>query len=843
MEIIPNENYGAGGFYTFLFGDHWRELWTIPVKAKILDLKKFAGGLEPIKKGGGQQTKSLRFIGNDGNYWKFRSIDKDPTKILPEALRTTFVAELLKDQITSANPLAPFIVAPILNEVEILQAEPHLVFLPDTELLGKFRGEFSDMLGIIEIHPDVEEDEGIEFKDALKVKGTFKLLNRLGDKTDEFFDATAYLKARLVDVFLGDWDRHTDQWRWAKYEENGREVWKPIPRDRDQAFAKFDGVFPKIAAYLVPQLNHFDYDYPQTEDLTWSGRFLDRRILSVITKPEWDSVTNFVVSKLTDSLINYSVKKLPPLHFEIASNELIGKLKTRREKLTVFSNEYFEIINDVAEIYTSEKDDFIEVNRLGDDFTEVITYRREKNEPRPKGNKIFYRKFENKYTNEIRIFLEDGDDYAIVRGESGESPTIRIIAGDGADELVDSSLVNGYLLGFIPIPSSETSTIFYDSGKKTKLIGGFSTEWINLKYPKPKDEFEKYEPQLRQRGHDWFYYPSLSYSTNDGIILGSAINFTKYNFRIDPYHYKISLFARYASIPDDYEIELNSIFHSETTNFEYHLDIIKTELYYTRYHGYGNETSFSDHYEDNDFYRLNLEKLSVKAGLFYRIDNVFLGGISFEYSYNEAKMAHRSLFSLPNESLGWDGIKSFNTKLKLTYDTRDIESYAKEGELIDFALGYFPKFLDLQNYFIQGSFDIRKFITPQDIKEITFALRAGGTKNWGSSPFFLNSFLGGKENLRGYFGERFSGEASLFGQFELRVFLMKAKIILPADVSAIGFVETGRVFADAESSDKWHPSSGGGISLSFLDRKVNLSLITAFSNEEPQVYFSSRMGF
>lgn len=49
-------------------------------------------------------------------------------------------------------------------------------------------------------------------------------------------DQQAALRARLFDMWLGDWDRHDDQFRWASFKENGVTVYKPIPRDRDQIF-------------------------------------------------------------------------------------------------------------------------------------------------------------------------------------------------------------------------------------------------------------------------------------------------------------------------------------------------------------------------------------------------------------------------------------------------------------------------------------------------------------------------------------------------------------------------------------------------------------------------------
>ena len=115
ITIKAGEEYKAGWFHNLFFGEHWRKVWTTPVKVKVLDIKNFAGGLTPTKKGGGFQTKSLRFKGNDGHYWKFRSIEKDPSKTLPEELRGSIADDILQDQISSSHPYAAFAAAPILD--------------------------------------------------------------------------------------------------------------------------------------------------------------------------------------------------------------------------------------------------------------------------------------------------------------------------------------------------------------------------------------------------------------------------------------------------------------------------------------------------------------------------------------------------------------------------------------------------------------------------------------------------------------------------------------------------------------------------------------------------------
>ena len=44
-------------------------------------------------------------------------------------------------------------------------------------------------------------------------------------------DASAFLTARLIDLMIGDWDRHRKQWRWAKIP--GKEGLQALPEDRE----------------------------------------------------------------------------------------------------------------------------------------------------------------------------------------------------------------------------------------------------------------------------------------------------------------------------------------------------------------------------------------------------------------------------------------------------------------------------------------------------------------------------------------------------------------------------------------------------------------------------------
>src|SRR5688572_22318815 len=102
-EVVIGPDYRAGGLHRFLFGRDYRDLWTMPVRLPVLDLGAHGGGLTPVRRVGGQQTKGLALRGADGRSYTFRGVDKDPTSILPAELQGTIADRIVQDQIAAAH--------------------------------------------------------------------------------------------------------------------------------------------------------------------------------------------------------------------------------------------------------------------------------------------------------------------------------------------------------------------------------------------------------------------------------------------------------------------------------------------------------------------------------------------------------------------------------------------------------------------------------------------------------------------------------------------------------------------------------------------------------------------
>lgn len=844
IKVIPGKEYAAGWWHRLFFGDHWRDLWTAEIEVPVVDLQRFAGGLTPFKTGGGFQTKSLHFKGKDGKYYKFRSINKDPSKVLPAELQETFVSHILQDQISTSHPLSAIIVAPMLNAVGVLNAEPVVVVLPDDPALGEYRDMYKNLLGMLAENPMDDTDPDLIFAGADRVENDYKIFEELDEDNDDQVDAHEYLKARLMDIFLGDWDRHVGQWKWARYKHKKKKTWLAIPRDRDQAFSRYDGIFPYIAAEAVPQIESFSEDYAQINDITWSGRHLDRRFLMSLNKTQWDSITTFVQSHLTDTVIENAIKRIPDAWYEISGDYLLHALKERRDKLPEKSAEFYNMLSGYVEVKCSEKDEYALVQRLNDDQVSVRVFKRDKDSGGPKGSPFYERTFHRDETSEIRLHLQDGDDKAVVKGNVNSSILVRLIGGDGKDEFIDSSYVSGFFLALTPIPDAENLTIFYDSGKKSEFTTGAGTEidQSKVKKPKPFNEGdnvnEKYEMPYTDWGYDWKPGQWFGYNTDDGLQIGGGPILIKHGFRADPRLWQMSLMFAYATEPSSYRIEFFGEFFKLIKNWRIETRIGKNELAYNRFYGLGNELNLTNNI-DSDFYRLSQEFIYFDYLMESRLSKKSV--IQLSAAINRSYLAEDSgtiLGGMDYKGIGRTHYVSLGGGWK--FDSRDNAIAPTKGMYLNLQGRYVPAVLDNNADYTKAMFDSRFFLTPSFVP-LTFSGRLYAENVWGSYYIFDAAKLGGSEKLLGFTRERFSGDAAVMAHSEIRAPLAKLRIIIPGLLGFSAHSGTGRVYFDHmdENSTRWHGYYGGGLWVSYLKNTVMLNCILSQSAEGLQVYLNT----
>ncbi|MDQ3426440.1 MAG: hypothetical protein M3477_01290, partial [Gemmatimonadota bacterium] len=780
--VAAGARYRAGWLHRFLLGDHYRDLWTTPVRVEVLDLGAFAGGLRPLQRGGGQQTRSLRFRGADEREYTFRSVDKDPSALLPPDFRATALGRVLQDQISAGHPAAPFVVAPLLEAAGVLHAEPRLVVLRDGDSrLGEFEPEFGGMLGVLEERAEAGEG-GTGFGGAAEVIGTDKLLERLERDADHLVDAPQFLRARMVDIFLGDWDRHRDQWRWARFGTAKPARWVPIPRDRDQAFARYDGLLLSVARGTAPQLVKFGSRYPGMLGLTWNGRDLDRRFLVGLERPAWDSVAAELQSRLTDEVIESAVSRLPSSYLPLDSARLATALKQRRDGLPEAAARFYRHLAREVDVHPTDLDETVVVQRVDERVTEVTVLPRH-----------FHRRFDRGETDDIRLYLHGGDDSVVVRGGGG-GPRLRIIGGGGDDRIADSSRGG--------------RVSFYATDSGDQVLPGRDVA-VSRKQYLPA------HPAQRDWGQRWLSQAWFSSGPDVGLFLGNGVTLTRYGFRQDPFAQRYRLRAGYATGASTVGADLTGEWHWPNSTRRAGLLIRGTGIDVLRFHGFGNETTAEG---PSEFYRVNQASYTVAPSLTLpvasRVELSF--GPLLKYSSTDLDQARFIGIARP---YGAGRFGMLGGGAGLQFDTRNRRIAATRGVRLALGTSYYPGVWDVEEDFGELHGEVSTYLTSDSLPlQPTLALRAGGKQVWGRYPYQESAFLGGNSTVRLGHENRYAGDAALYGGAELRLFLTRFFLLLPGDFGIFGLGDVGRVYLEGESSDRWHAAAGGGVWFAFIER-------------------------
>jgi hemolysin activation/secretion protein len=156
---------------------------------------------------------------------------------------------------------------------------------------------------------------------------------------------------------------------------------------------------------------------------------------------------------------------------------------------------------------------------------------------------------------------------------------------------------------------------------------------------------------------------------------------------------------------------------------------------------------------------------------------------------------------------------------------------------------YFPSLWDVETAFGSVHGEAATYLSGGGRLQPTVALRAGGKRVFGTYPFHEAAFIGGGANVRGFHPQRFAGDASLYGNAELRLELGHFFLVLPGDFGVFALADAGRVFLEGETSDRWHTAVGGGVWFAYLGRSRTVSIAVARSEERTGLYVRAGFAF
>ncbi|HEX6042226.1 BamA/TamA family outer membrane protein, partial [Longimicrobium sp.] len=794
VRVVANPGYQAGSLRRFFLGRSYRDLWAAPIDVPVLDLGSFAGGLTPTETGGGNQTLSLRFRGADGKEYGFRSVDKDPGR--GTGGRGGPAGWLLRDQVSSQNPAGALVAGRLMDATGALHVHPQLFVMPDDPRLGEFREQFAGMLGQMEERPD----DG--FGGSPKLEDTEDFLQALLADPRNRLAAEELLAVRLMDIYLGDWDRHEDQYEWARFDQrDGTVTWRALPRDRDYVFVDYDGLLLDVARPMLEKAVRFHPDYEGVVyGLVEQGQYLDRRLLGGLDRAAWERAAAGLRARLTDALIDDAVRQLPPAYQALEGARLAATLRARRDRLPEAAQEWYRMMAGEPEAHGTDGTDVAIIER-SPDALDVRIHAGSENGP-----VLYQRHFVRGETREVRVFLHGGDDRAEVRGEGGM--LVRVIGAAGDDRLEDRG-------------HGARTAFFDDDGRNTLVRGGntavdtrpFDTPRYELT---PDDASDAVDPPRDWGVQRTAFSPMVGIRPFADVVVGVGPKVTRYGFRRYPWATRWQARALYAPLYNRWGAEAQYTRRWTGSASYGYLFARASQMEASYFTGYGNETGSP---EGDRRYILWENQLLLEPGVVLHRP----GGLSLNlaallrYTDPEPENSHPLLGGDPAGGggtpvsvvvpYGQDTWVGAGARAALAWDRRDNAGFPRRGWTLSASVDGFP-------YSAPGALDegeeVRSFARTGAVGTAyvplagsVLAVRAGGQAVLGDFPLQYAAFLGGSPTVRGYTFNRYAGDAMAFGSAELRV-------PVAGPVGVLALADAGRVWYDGESAGDWHTGVGGG---------------------------------
>ncbi|MCF6352363.1 MAG: metallophosphoesterase [Cyclobacteriaceae bacterium] len=789
----------------FVFGKGYRPEWYQKVKAPVFDIGNEKGGLEILKRGGGNQTKSLRLEAANGKQYVIRLLEKDASKLIPDQFKSNFVKKVVQEGITGSHPYAAFVVPPLASAVGVYHTNPKLVFLPDDPKFGIYREDFKNKLALFEERPAKNQSDAPYFGNAKKIISTPDMLAKLYKDNDNKVDQQMVLKARLFDTFLGDWDRHDDQWRWAQFANKGKgKYFEPIPRDRDQVFYVNEGLIPSIIGtnWAVPALQGFGPEIKNVPGLwSFAAKYFDRSFLTELEREDWLETSEKMRSQLTDKIIENAIKQWPGNIYQYHGDKIIANLKLRRDKMGEYALTYYKALAKQVDVVGSNKKEYFEIIRKNNDTTSVKMF---KINSKGRYSKLLYhRNFIASETKEIHVYGLDGNDVFKITGNVANGPKIRAIGGAGNDSFTDSSSVK--LL------------------QKTWLIYDLKNESNSVNKGKETKNNFSHKPQVNVYNRKAFNYNYLGpligikFNRDDGLFLGAGINFKIQGFRKNPYKSSHKIGLTHAIATSSY----NFMYEGEYIDVIKKVDLIlKSEIrspnFVSNYFGLGNQTIYNQTI-NIDYYRVRFEEILLDAHIKFNLGEqvTFLLGSSsqvikveptaerFVTNFSENGLDSATVF----KRKAWTG---FSGTLKI--DTRNKEILTEKGIEWVSKFGYNIGISDGAGSFGNVSSNFTFYYSFKMPSRVTLSNRTGFAQVFGNYEFYQANYIGGHNQLRGFRQYRFGGNQIIYNNTDIIVKLLNVRAyILPVQIGVNLFYDTGKTAIEGEKSTVWHHGYGAGI--------------------------------
>lgn len=800
----------VSSFHRKLFGENYRKEWAAPTRLPVIRLSEYHGGLIPSKRGGGMQSKSLRLEDKEGKEWVIRSVEKTPDLLLPPELRETFARDWIDDALSAQHPFSALSVPPLAQAAGVPHAKPVIGVIAPDKNLGIYEKDFVNKVVLLEEREPAGESDN-----------TFKMLGKLQKDNEQTYDAENFLRARLLDLLIGDWDRHEDQWRWAERKEEDRKVYLGVPRDRDQVFRIADGLFPRIAKlrWIAPTLQGFEGQINDVRYSLFKTRFVNALPASQLPYERWNQIVREFVTAMTDSVLEEALKRLPAPSYQMKHDRLLTALKTRRANIPAAMDEYYRFINKIADVRLSDKNERIEIKE-GPDRALLLTITGT-GKSGEAADTLVSKSYDPKITREVRVYTGQGNDDATI-ALSNSPVKVRLIAEEGRKTIAVGQ--TDKRVQIYARPGGATIT-----GDRNRFNAHIHTDSLNTAFV-PVNPYNTTMPLL-----------NAALNLDDGFLLGLGFkHIQREGFRKLPYANTQQLMLTRSFSTQAFSIDYKGEWVHALGSADLLLSTAINAPDNTRnFFGRGNETHLDKTGDFKRYYRARFNTYLLDPSLRWRNEKggSFSIGPSFQY-YTADPADNRGRVTMNSSIIGsYDSLSIWKSKahaglvLQLSSDRRNNPMLPAWGTNVSIRIQGYTGLNGYSKSYIQILPEASLYKSLNSKSTIVLAERIGGGVSFGKTAFYQALFLGGQGNLMGFRQYRFAGQHMLYNNLETRIKLTDlASYILPGQFGFLAFYDLGRVWEKGEKSNNWHHGTGAG--LYFAPAQVTVfRLVAGYSKE------------
>jgi hypothetical protein len=842
--IYKQDSINEALFFKTIWGRKYKKAFATPVTTTVGNLDSLYGGLTVVRESNTKDYKNLLLQDAFGNLYNMRALRKQAWKFvdkkgvlekdtpinqkIEESQNSDFrvPAAYGSEFYTASHPYAAMAIPTLADSINIFQNRPNLVYVPKQKALKSYNEDFGDELYYISVAPSENNEGESIFRYARDIETTDDILFKLRKANNVKIDEQTYIKARLFDMLIGDWDREPDHWRWAVYYTKGTDsVYVPIARNRNDAFASIDGDILDVARSIFGSSNQRHLYTENLTDFEWfnsEGLLLDRALLQRSSVDQWKFVAEQIQTKLTDQVIDIAFDKVPIETRDESLAETIKTVKARRDNLRSIAQSYYEYLNKLRVLLGTDGRNYFEVTRMDDGKTVVREYNYSQGTKGALEKEITY----DQKTKQVWIYGLDGEDVFEVTGEGKSKTLVRLIGGQDTDT---------YIL------KNKSRTRIYDHRSKPNTVvekNSGVTRFTNLY------TLNTYDYRKQVSGENSFV-AAAGYNPDDGARLGLQYVYEVNGFSRNPFskqnRFNVGYYFDTSSFDVAYQGEIANLY--KTLNLSFGARITSPN-FVQNYFGYGNETANPQDVLGYDANRVEVQTFSGNIGL---LRNSYFGSFFKLQTRLEAIRINSIITGLenPKNTATIDKTNYYGT-LEGIYNYRSFDNARNpvRGMLFDLNAGVTENFNDLERFFGFLNTRIGFYNSLVSSEKLVLKTNVQSQFNFGNKFDFHQAVnLGGANGLRGFREERFAGKSSLVGSADVRYSFNEFKIeLFPIQLGVYAGADLGRVWTPLGNSERWHNSIGAGF---WINGRGGFSATSSLfhSTEDTRFVFGLNFGF